>query len=252
MKKHRQPWIALAVAFCTVALAGCGGQPTVGMLQTGDRQMRVGDYVSAVKSYESVPAEEAEGKEQVPLRLATAQIKLGHHREALDALEKASEPSLQAAYLRAVCHLGLNDVAGAEASVEQALQVKPDDSLALGLLGRVRFLQKQYVHSATAYRRALASSSDESVRTSLYYNLAMAEMLAGQLAAADESFQQYLVRQKYVTAVDNRAAGAIAYAVGDRDRALRHWQRLNGNEKQQILNAIAEEAETYGALATAR
>jgi tetratricopeptide (TPR) repeat protein len=98
----------------------------------------------------------------------------------------------------------------------------------------------------------LAASSNETVRTKLYYNLAMVQLLAGEFKQADNSFKQYLVKQNFVTAEDNRTAGAIAYAAGDHDRALRHWQKLSGKEKQQIMNAISDESNAYGRLAVAK
>ena len=80
----------------------------------------------------------------------------------------------------------------------------------------------------------------------------MAQLLAGEFTKADNSFKQYLVRQNFVTKEDNRVAGAIAYSVSDHQRALRHWEKLNAKEKQEILNAIADESETYSPLAIAR
>ena len=100
------------------------------------------------------------------------------------------------------------------------------------ILGQVKFLQKEYAQSIEAYQNALAASSDEAVRTKLYYNLAMSQLSAGQAAQADASFNCYLVKQNFVTAEDNRTAGAIAYAAGDDERALRHWQKLSGRKNR--------------------
>jgi len=248
MRKGKKLPILVALIFLSVLLAGCAGQSTK-LVTTGDSQMAVGNYQSAAERYQK--AQKRKASDKVHLRLATALLKAGKYNEALAELDKVPQGSPKADYLRAVCYLGLNDVAEAEKSLEEALQEKPNDSFALALLGRIKFLQKQYAQSIEAYKTALAASSDETVRTKLYYNLAMAQLLAGEFTQADNSFKQYLVKQNFVTAEDNRAAGAIAYAVGDHDRALRHWQKLSAKEKQEIQNAIADESKTYGELAVA-
>jgi tetratricopeptide (TPR) repeat protein len=248
MKKRKRILILMALIALSALLAGCAGEQAK-LVTSGDRQMLAGNYQSAAEQYQK--AQKREASDKVQLRLATALLKAGRYNEALAELDKASQGLPKADYLRAVCYVGLNDVASAQKSLEQALQGTPDDSHALALLGRLKFLQKQYAQSIEAYKLALTTSSDEAVRTKLYYNLAMAQMLAGQFKQADDSFKQYLVKQNFVTAEDNRTAGAIAYAAGDHDRALRHWQKLSGKEKQQILNAIAEESKAFGELAAA-
>lgn len=246
-KERRLPTL-VALILSMALLVGCAGQHTK-LVTTGDNQMASGNYRSAAERYQK--AQKSNASDKVHLRLATALIKTDEYNQALAELEKVSQGSHKANYLKAVCYLGLNDVANAQTSLEQALQVKPNDSFALALLGRIKFLQKQYAQSIEAYKTALAVSSDQSVRTKLYYNLAMVQLLAGEFTQADSTFKQYLVKQNFVTVEDNRIAGVIAYAVGDRERALRHWQKLSGKEKQEILNAIADESETYGELAVA-
>ena len=249
MRKRKKLPILVALIFLSALLAGCAGQ-SAKLVTTGDSQMAAGNYKLAAQRYQK--AQKCKPSEKVQLRLATALLKTGKYNEALVELDKVKQGSYKADYLRAVCYMGLNDVATAEKNVEQALQGNPNDSFALALLGRIKFLQKQYAQSIEAYKTALAASSDETVRTKLYYNLAMAQLLAGEFTQADNSFKQYLVKQNFVTAEDNRAAGTIAYAVGDKDRALRHWQKLSGREKQEILNAIADDSKTYGELAVAK
>jgi len=247
-RKERKFTTLVALILTMALLVGCSGQHTK-LVTTGDSHMASGNYRSAAERYQK--AQKSNATDKVHLRLATALIKTDECNQALAELDKVSQGSHKADYLRAVCYLGLNDVANAQSSLEQALQEKPNDSLALALLGQIKFLQKQYTQSIEAYKTALAVSSDQTVRTKLYYNLAMVQLLVGEFTQADSTFKQYLVKQNFVTAKDNRIAGAIAYAVGDRERALRYWQKLSGKEKQEILNAIEDETETYGELAVA-
>ena len=124
--------------------------------------------------------------------------------------------------------------------------------MALGLLARIHFLQKQYGQSIASYRQALAASANQDVRTTLYYNLAMAQLSSGDFAGADESMSAYLSRQNYVTAEDNKVAGAIAYALGDHQRAFRRWQHLTSKQKREILNAIEDDSDVYSKLASVK
>jgi len=241
--------LPLVAVFLLVIAGGCTNQRCASLVNAGDSQMLAFNYQSAAQYYQK--AEKIKASDKVCLRLATALVKEGEYTEALAKLDKISQGSPKADYLRAVCSLGLNDVTSAQRSIEKSLQGNPDDSFALAVLGQVKFLQKEYTQSIEAYQNALATSSDEAVRTKLYYNLAMSQLLAGRATQADESFNHYLVKQNFVTAEDNRMAGAIAYAAGDHERALRHWQKLSGKEKQEILNAIAGESVTYGVLAIA-
>jgi tetratricopeptide (TPR) repeat protein len=203
MRKETKVPIVVALIFLAAMLAGCASEQAE-LVTAGDSQMAAGNYRAAAARYQE--AQECEASDKVHLRLATALQKAGSYNEALAELDKASKGLPKADYIRAVCYLGLNDVANAQKSLEQALQGRPDDSLALALLGRLKLLQKQYAQSIEAYRTALATSSDEAVRTRLYYNLAMAQLLTGQFS----------------------------------------------QEKQQILDAIADESKTYGDLAVAK
>jgi len=248
---NKEKTFALLLAVLLLAMiAGCTSERSTKLITAGDSEMLAGNFSSATQSYQK--AQKLKETDKVQLRLAMVTIKEGKFTKALAELDQVSQASPRVHYLRAVCYLGLNDVANAQANLEKALQGNPNDSFALALLGRVKFLQKQPIQSIEVYRTALAASSDEAVRTKLYYNLAMAQLLAGEFTQADNSFKNYLVKQKFVTAKDNRLAGAIAYAVGDHQRALRHWQKLNGKEKQEILNAIADESQMYEGLAVAK
>jgi len=239
----------LTVATLTLTLlgAGCAGPGKSGLIVEGDRQMRLADFASAAERYRL--AQQREDADETCLRLATALIRSGRHDEALGELAKIKMDSQKSLYLKALCYVALNDVPNAERHIEQALQAKPDDSLTLALLGQIKFLRKEYARSAEAYKDALANSSGETVRTKLHYNLAMSQLLAGQFKSADDTFKQYLIKQSFVTAEDNRTAGAIAYAVGDKERAFRHWKNLSGKEQQQILNAIVDPSQTLAGVA---
>ena len=245
-KTFALPFVVLLLAM----IAGCTSQRSAKLMTAGDSQMLAGNFPSAAEQYQK--AQKLKETDKIQLRLVMATIKEGKFTEALAKLDKITQASPKADYLRAVCYLGLNDVANAQRNLERALGGNPNDSIALALLGRIKFLQKQHTQSIEAYRTALATSSDEGVRTKLYYNLAMAQLLAGEFTQADNSFKNYLVKQNFVTAEDNRLAGAIAHAVGDHQRALRHWQKLNGKEKQEILNAIADESQMYEGLVVAK
>ena len=226
----------LAVAFLG---SGCVGTQRAPLVQQGDRHMLAGDYGSAAVQYRK--ASEQDPSDAPRLRLATALIQSDRHSEALTELAKVGQDSHKSLYLKALCCVALNDVSNAELLIEQALQEKPNDSQTLALLGRVKFLQKEYARSAEAYQNALANSANETVRTKLHYNLAMTQLSAGRFKEADDTFKLYLVKQKFVTKEDNRMAGAIAYAAGDRERAFRHWKTLSSKEQRQILNAIDDE-----------
>lgn len=230
-----------------IMLSGCGGEETAGGLETGDSYLITGEYPAAVASYRSVESDSVDQKLQI--RLATALLKDGYYNQALSELDKIPQPGARAQYLRSLCCLRLGDVALAQNAVEQSLQANPDDPLALSLLARIRFLQKQYQLSGEAYQRALSLSSDEQMRTSLYYNLAMSQLMAGNFRDADTTFNQYLARQNYITREDNRIAGAIAYSVGDHARAYRHWKNLSARERKQVLDTIVDESAVYQQLA---
>lgn len=248
---YRRMFLATLVAAAVVMpLTGCNAQRSAQLLATGDRHMRVGSHTDAVRDYQQAVKLNATDKGR--LRLAAGMIKLGRYADALKLLNEVTDaPPGPVDYLTAVCRLGLNDVAAAHTAAETALQANPDDCLTLALLGRIRFLQGNYPQSITAYNRALTSASSERLRTRLHYNLAMAHLLAGQFTHADQAFNQYLARQKYVDATDKKMAGAIAYAVGDHARAYRYWQHLSEKEKQGIMNALADEDALYEKLAAA-
>jgi tetratricopeptide (TPR) repeat protein len=248
----RTPLSSIPLAILTLALlgAGCAGPQKAELVLQGDRQMAVQDFASAAQSYRLAQAQQA--ADDTSLRLATALIRSGKHNEALVELDKVKQDSGKSLYLKALCHVALNDVPNAERHIEQALQATPNDSLTLALLGQVKFLQKEYARSAEAYQDALANCSDETMRTKLHYNLAMSQLSAGRFKQADDTFKLYLVKQRFVTAEDNRTAGAIAYAAGDKDRAFRHWKNLGRKEQQQILNTIADEPQPAATLAINR
>lgn len=209
--------------------------------------MQNGNYASATMHYQS--ARSKNDSEGISLRLATAMVKSHHYKDALAELNRMNHASPQSQYLRAVCHLALNDVANGKSCLEESLKARPNDAMALSLLGRIHYLQQQYVQSAETYLEALAASSDPQVREKLLYNLAIAQMQAGQFATADQTFKQYLRKHAYVSQEDNKMAGAIAYAAGDRQRALNHWQKLPPKERKAILNAIDTDATAYQVLA---
>jgi tetratricopeptide (TPR) repeat protein len=238
------------VLILAVLGAGCAGPQKAELVVQGNRQMAAQDFASAAESYRLAQAQEV--ADDTCLRLATALIRSGKHTEALAELAKVKQDSGKSLYLKAVCYVALNDVPNAERHIEQALQATPNDGLTLALLGQVKFLQKEYARSAEAYQDALANCSNETMRTKLHYNLAMAQLLAGRFKQADDTFKQYLVKQRFVTAEDNRTAGAIAYAAGDRERAFRHWKNLSRKEQQQILNTIADEPQAAVTLAVNR
>jgi len=246
MRKYVNPFVL------TLALlgAGCAGPQKSELIVQGNRQMQGQDFASAAQSYRLAQAQEA--ADDTSLRLAMALIRSDKHSEALGELAKVKQDSDKSLYLKAACYVALNDVPNAERHIEQALQATPSDSLTLALLGQVKFLQKEYARSAEAYQDALANCSNETMRTKLHYNLAMAQLLAGRFKQADDTFKLYLIKQRFVTAEDNRTAGAIAYAAGDRERAFRHWKNLSRKEQQQILNTIADEPQSAAALAVNR
>lgn len=246
MRKRIYPFM-LTLATLALLGAGCSGPQKAELIIQGDRHMRMADFASAADQYRQ--AQEQEATDQTCLRLAAALIRSNRHNEALSELTKIKQDSHKSPYLKALCYVALNDVPNAERHIEQALQTKPNDALTLALLGQIKFLQKEYARSAEAYQDALASSSDEAIRTKLHYNLAMAQLLSGQFRQADDTFRRYLVTQSFVTAEDNRTAGAIAYAAGDRERAFRHWKNLSSKEQQQILNAVADQPQPTAGVA---
>ena len=246
MRKHLNPFI-LTLAFLG---AGCAGPQKSELIVQGDRQMLAQDFAAAAQSYRLAQAQD--GADDACLRLAMALVRSGRHSDALSELARVKQDSDKSLYLKAACYVALNDVPNAERHIEQALQATPNDSLTLALLGQVKFLQKEYARSAEAYQDALSNCSNEPMRTKLHYNLAMAQLLAGRFKQADDTFRQYLIKQRFVTAEDNRTAGAIAYAAGDRERAFRHWKNLSRKEQQQILNTIADEPQSAATLAANR
>ncbi len=237
------------LALCAVIplISGCSQQTGSKRIVAGDQSMKAGNYSDAAQQYQA--AKDKEDSLELSLRLATARIKAHQYSEALTELERLNHEGPKANYLKAVCYVALNDVAKSKTFLEASLKIKPDDALALSLLGRIHFLQQQYTQSAETYQEALAISSDPTVREILLYNLAVSQMRAGQFNAADLTFKQYLSQHEYVTAQDEKTAGAIAYAAGDRQRALNHWQKLTHKERKAILNAIDTDTQTYQALA---
>lgn len=226
--------------------AGCS-QSSAKMKLAGDRHMEHGNYASATMHYQS--AQSKNDSTGISLRLATAMIKTKRYNDALAELNRINHTSPQADYLRAACHLALNDVASGKTCLEKSLKARPNDAMALSLLGRIHYLQQQYAQSAETYQEALAASSDPKVRERILYNLAIAQMQSGQFYAADQTFKKYLSKHAYVSQEDNKMAGAIAYAAGDRQRALNHWQKLSQKERKAILNAIDNDVTAYQVLA---
>jgi tetratricopeptide (TPR) repeat protein len=246
-----RPTQLLTLTLLTLALlgAGCAGNQRASLVTQGDQYMQAGSYGPAVEQYRK--ASEQDASDATRLRLAAALIQSGRHSEALSELAAIGQDSHKSLCLKATCCVALNDVSNAERLIEQALQDKPDDCQTLALLGRVKFLQKEYDRSAEAYQNALANSADDAVRMRLHYNLAMAQLSAGRFKEADDTFKLYLVKQKFVTKEDNRVAGAIAYAAGDSERAFRHWKTLSSKEQRQILNAIDDEPHRAAEVAAA-
>jgi tetratricopeptide (TPR) repeat protein len=237
----------LLILASVLVISGCTQQTGSKRILAGDQYMKTGNYPDAAQQYQE--AQNKEDSQALSLRLATAKIKAHQYTEALSELERLKHDGPKANYLKAVCYVALNDVAKSKSVLEESLKAKPDDALALSLLGRIHFLQQQYTQSAETYQEALAISSNPKVREILLYNLAVSQMRAGQFTAADLSFKQYLSQHEYVTAQDEKMAGAIAYAAGDRQRALNHWQKLTRKERKAILNAIDTDTQTYQALA---
>ena len=243
------PLPAIVLLACAVLFAGCAN--TAKMVRDGDRALQSGDYGLAAQSYKSIAHDERD--EDVTLKLAWLYWKQDQCQACLRELEQITQNRpAQADYLAALCYLRQNDLTRARRHTEISLQGDPRNSLTVGLLGQILFLEKQYPQSIEAYRKSLEMASDPSVRLKLHYNLAMAQLAAGDFAAADESFKQYLVRQRYVSSDDNRTAGAIAYARGDHQRAYRHWSQLDPVEKKQILDVIGNESEQYSQLSGRR
>ena len=240
-KKVLQSLVVLTMG--TVLMSGCASQGGTKRVTNADRHMSAGDYAAAARAYK-----EAQGRDDSPelsMRLATALIKDGRFDEALAELNRLNQDSAKSEYLKAACYLSLNDVGNAKDHLEKSLKQRPNDALALSLLARIHFLQQQFTQSAETYENALAASSTPAVREKLQYNLAIAQFRAGQFDKADQTFKQYLSKHEYVSEEDERLGGAIAYAAGDRQRALKHWQKLPHRERQAILNALEDDATTY-------
>ena len=249
MKKLVKSWVGVMAAVALVA-GGCQTQQSAELVSKGDNRMLLADYSGAADHYEE--AVTLNPNAATHLRLAVARVKLGQYGEALVPLGKlGGETSPRTDYLAAVCHLNLGDVPRAEERLTQALAVNPADPLALALLGRIRFLQKRYPETVAAYQKALAVSSQDSVRTKVYYNLAVAQLLSGQFIEADASFREYLSQQNHVGVSDKKLGGAMAYATGDHSRAYKYWQNLSAAERREILDAIADESQAYDKLASA-
>lgn len=230
----------MALAPVALLLSGCASQGSAKRITSADKHMSTGNYMAAVQYYKDAQAED--DSPELSLRLATALIKDGRFDAALAELNRLDQDSAKADYLKATCYLSLNDVANAKINLEKSLRQRPDDALALSLLGRIHFLQQQFTQSAETYANALAVSSNPVIREKLLYNLAMAQFRAGKFTEADQSFKQYLSKHDYVTEEDEKLGGAIAYAAGDRQRALKHWQKLTHRERQAILNALGDDA----------
>ena len=224
-------------------LLGCASQGSAKRVSTADKHMSAGNYEAAAQQYREAQAHG--DSPELSLRLATALIKDGRFDEALAELNRLDHESAKAEYLKAACYLSLNDVSNAKDHLEKSLQQRPNDALALSLLGRIHFLQQQYAQSAETYENALAASSNPGVREKLLYNLAVAQFRAGQFTKADHTFKQYLSKHEYVSEEDEKLAGAIAYAAGDRQRALKHWQKLTHRGRQAIINALEDDTDTY-------
>lgn len=231
-------------------LSGCATNSTL-LMQEGNQAMASGNYELAAQTLQKIPHDKK--TEETSLNLAWIYWKQGQTQACLNELaDLTGQRPAQADYLAALCYLRQNEMAKARRHTEKSLQSDPGNSLAIALLGEIMFLQKQYDRSIEAYQDALEHSSDPQVRLKLHYNLAMAQLLAGDFSGADNSFKKYLVRQSYVNSEDRRMAGAIAYANGDHQRAYRHWNKLDPASKKQILDVVADESEFYTQLARQR
>lgn len=241
--RNQRVQFGLAALGLVALVAGCASQGSAKRVNTADKHMSAGNYEAAARQYQDAQAKH--DSPELSLRLATALIKDGRFDQALAELNRLKQESAKAEYLKAACYLSLNDVGNAKDHLEKSLKQRPNDALALSLLGRIHFLQQQFTQSAETYENALAASSSPAIREKLQYNLAMAQFRAGQFAQADQTFKQYLSKHEYVSEDDERLGGAIAYAAGDRQRALKHWQKLPHRERQAILNALEDDATTY-------
>ncbi len=241
MRNKRVLMSLIALSFAALLLPGCASQGSVKRVSSADKHMSSGNYAAAAQHYKDAQAQD--DSPELSMRLATALIKDGRFDAALAELNRRDQDSAKADYLKAACYLSLNDVGNAKVFLEKSLRQRPNDALALSLLGRIHFLQQQFTQSAETYENALAVSSNPVIREKLLYNLAIAQFRAGKFNAADQSFKQYLSKHDYVTEQDEKLGGAIAYAAGDRQRALKHWQKLTHRERQAILNALGDDAE---------
>ncbi len=114
------------------------------------------------------------------------------------------------------------DLSQAESVYQQILQVAPDNSEVLHLLGIIEGQRQNYVVAIDWFKKALAHESDN---PSVYYNLGNAWLILQKYQEAVSCFQQAIaLNPNYINAYNN--LGAAWQRLGQFDQAAECFQQL--------------------------
>ena len=232
------------VALFLLALAGCfPGRSAKGLMSSGDRYLRKGDYGKAQSKYEAAfrlrPSPEAAFKNAYCLN------KLGRRSESIEALARAAQLGHEQAKVVMAYYGSLSTD-----DIRTYIRTHPSDPYAWAALGERHFLEGDYELAAEAYETALKLSDDAELGRTVSYDLALAYLKLGRFAEANRAFSAYTARiGKPLTDKELLLQGAIKYAIGDYATAAKAWAKLPARTRKVIGKVVGDETEEFAALA---
>ena len=219
-----QPWRGRpgawgAIALMVLALAGlqgCAHQPP---------------SEAAVEGSAAAPSTDARKRAQIRLELAANYLQAGKTDVALDEVRQAllADPGYADAYhLQGLVYMARQDWARADASLQYALKLRPDDPDVMHNLGWLQCQREDYAAAQALFARVLATPGYAS-RTKTLMSQGFCYERAGQLVEAQEALMH-----AYEFDAGNPIVGyhlaSVIFARGDAKRAQFYIRRVNNGE----------------------
>lgn len=210
-------WLVMALLACVfLALQACASHPAA------DEQA---DAASAANTTD------VRKRAHIRLELAASYLQSGRTDVALDEARQAVaiDPSYaEAWHLRGLTYMAMQDWARAQADLERARQLKPNDPDVLQNLGWLRCEQKDYEGADTLFKQALAVPGYANrVKTQAAQGVCYER--AGHLKLAQDT-----LLHAYEFDARNPVVGyhlaSVMFAQGDAQRAQFYIRRVNNGE----------------------
>lgn len=211
-------WLAIALlAIAALSLQGCAHQPAAA------------DFGASAPDAGAGTA--ARKRAHIHLELAASYLQSGRTKVALDEARQAltDDPTYADAYhLRGLVYMAMKDWANAQASLDRARELKPNDPDVLHNLGWLRCEQKDYEAADRLFKQALATPGyAERVKTQAAEGVCYER--AGHLKLAHDTLLQAYEFDARNPVVGYHLASVI-FAQGDAKRAQFYIRRVNNGE----------------------